>query len=272
MSFYKPRGGRNPWRGPSHSKPSQGPRPQEGSSQGPIRTPPAPPSGALLERLTPDQFNEDTHDDGDRLEITDTKFLASYNWTDAKAPSIIFPGKSQRIRTSKSTSSTITDHFPKGMPALWKPRTEATQLPQDSGKYFKDPNSARHPSHPMEPAVKAVLTQHPHFDTENVDLFGCTSTIGSLLRFLKNHDKPFRFAVEAVGRTVFFVRRENAPDELIAGPRGFGPTGHGTLIRYFLYFSWSSGADSCRPYFPWSVHALAGWRRRFRLTPAHHLI
>jgi hypothetical protein len=33
-----------------------------------------------------------------------------------------------------------------------------------------------------------------------------------------------------VGRTVFFVRRENAADELIAGPRGFGPTGHGVLV------------------------------------------
>ena len=82
----------------------------------------------------------------------------------------------------------------------------------------------------MEPAVNAVLTQHPRFDTENIDLFGCTSTLGGLLRFLKYHDKTFRFTVEAVGRTVFFVRRENAPDELIAGPRGFGPTGHGRSI------------------------------------------
>jgi hypothetical protein len=86
----------------------------------------------------------------------------------------------------------------------------------------------------MEPAVKALLAQNPRFDTETVDLFGCTSTIGSLLRFLKNHDKPFRFTVEAVGRTVFFVRRENAPDELIAGPRGFGPTGHGVLVSLFF--------------------------------------
>lgn len=82
----------------------------------------------------------------------------------------------------------------------------------------------------MEPAVKAVLTQNLHFDAEDVDVFGCTSTLGNLLRFLKNDDKTFRFTVEAVGRTVFFVRRENSPDELIAGPRGFGPTGHGIMI------------------------------------------
>ena len=123
----------------------------------------------------------------------------------------------------------------KGMPALWNPPPAATKLPQDSGRYFRDQNAARHPKHPMEPAVKAILTQNQHFDTEAVDVFGCTSTLGNLLRFLKNDEKTFRFVVETVGRTVFFVRRENAPDELIAGPRGFGPTGHGMLIPCFVY-------------------------------------
>lgn len=116
------------------------------------------------------------------------------------------------------------------MPPVWAPLPGAKKLPQDSGRYFKDQNSARHPSHPMEPAAKAVLAQNPHLDTANIDIFGCTSTLGSLLRFLKNHDKTFRFTVEAVGRTVFFVRRENAPDELIAGDKGYGPTGHGVMI------------------------------------------
>lgn len=32
---------------------------------------------------------------------------------------------------------------------------------------------------------------------------------------MKGDDKPFRILVEAVGNTVFFVRRENAPDEVI---------------------------------------------------------
>lgn len=133
------------------------------------------------------------------------------------------------------------------MPALWDPPSEAMKLPQDSGRYFRDQNAARHPKHPMEPAVKAVLRQNPHFDTEAVDVFGCTSTLGNLLRFLKNDDKTFRFVVETVGRTVFFVRRENAPNELIAGPRGFGPTGHGMLIPCSLC---SSITDSAGHTFP----------------------
>ena len=110
----------------------------------------------------------------------------------------------------------------------------AVKLEEDSGRYFRDANAARHPSHPMEPAVKAVIAHNPQIDTGDVDIFACTSTLGNLLRFLKNDDKTFRFTVEAVGHTVFFVRRENAPDELIAGPRGYGPTGHGTKISFLL--------------------------------------
>lgn len=81
----------------------------------------------------------------------------------------------------------------------------------------------------MEPAAKATLAQNPGLDTGNTDIFGCTSTLGNLLRYLKKDDRPFRFTVEAVGRTVFFVRRENAPDEIMAKPNGFGPTGHGMV-------------------------------------------
>jgi hypothetical protein len=51
--------------------------------------------------VTPDQFNEHDPDHEDKLEVTDTKFLASYNWTDAKAPSIIFPGESQTLQRSQ---------------------------------------------------------------------------------------------------------------------------------------------------------------------------
>jgi len=146
------------------------------------------------------------------MEITNVKFLASFNWIESEIPTIVFPGQ----------------------PAVWDPPPGATKLKKDSGRYFRDPNAARYPSHPIEPAVKTVLAQVPDLKTDELDIFGCTSTMGSLLRFLKNHDKPFRFTVEAVGRTVFFVRRENAPDELIPGPRGFGPTGHGMLstLRY----------------------------------------
>ena len=48
--------------------------------------------------------------------------------------------------------------------------------------------------------------------------------MGNLLRFVRSIDKPFRFSVEVVDSTVFFVRKENQPDELIDGVRGYGHT------------------------------------------------
>jgi hypothetical protein len=86
MSSFNYRGGRRPWRGSSGST----------SSRGPITTPPAPPLGLLLEQLTPAQCADDGTGARDKVEITDTKFLASYNWMDARDPSIVCPGRFNR--------------------------------------------------------------------------------------------------------------------------------------------------------------------------------
>lgn len=48
--------------------------------------------------------------------------------------------------------------------------------------------------------------------------------MGNLLRFARSDPKPFRFNVEVIGNTVFFVRRENDPRETIEGVRGYGHT------------------------------------------------
>ena len=76
----------------------------------------------------------------------------------------------------------------------------------------------------MEPAVRAILAGCPEFPTTSVDIFACSSTFGSLLRFVNGEEKPFRMLVEAIGDSVFFERRENSPTELIPDVRGFGHT------------------------------------------------
>ena len=76
----------------------------------------------------------------------------------------------------------------------------------------------------MEPLVRAVLKADPKFCTTSVDLVAYSSTLGSLLRFVRGHDKPFNLLLEAVGRTVFFERKENSPREVIPDIRGFGHT------------------------------------------------
>lgn len=56
----------------------------------------------------------------------------------------------------------------------------------------------------------------------DTDVFACGSTLGNLLRFTRGIDRAFRFTVEVIGDTVFLMRRENDPKELIEGVRGFG--------------------------------------------------
>lgn len=97
-------------------------------------------------------------------------------------------------------------------------------MSRDSGEYFRDPNSAKYPDYPTAPAVQAILNMNSDFLSTEVDLFACGSTIGNLLRFVSDKDKAFRFNVEVIGHTVFFVRRENDPKELIPDVKGYGHT------------------------------------------------
>lgn len=76
----------------------------------------------------------------------------------------------------------------------------------------------------MAPVVHAVMEADPKFDAASTDLFACGSTLGSLLRFARGINKAFRFNVEVVGETVFFIRKENDPKEVIKNVRGFGHT------------------------------------------------
>lgn len=59
--------------------------------------------------------------------------------------------------------------------------------------------------------------------------------LGNLSRYVRGMDRDFRFVMDRVGSTVFFVRRENSPTERIPDVRGYGHT--------FLdeYTSWGSG-------------------------------
>ncbi|OQD78014.1 hypothetical protein PENANT_c098G03370 [Penicillium antarcticum] len=53
-------------------------------------------------------------------------------------------------------------------------------------------------------------------------IVACGSLMGNLLLFARGSDKTFRILVEAVGDTVFFLRREKSPFETIPGVYGYG--------------------------------------------------
>jgi hypothetical protein len=76
----------------------------------------------------------------------------------------------------------------------------------------------------MAPVVHAIMDTDPEFDAASTDLFACGSTLGNLLRFARGIGKAFRFNVEVIGQTVFFIRKENDPKEVIKDVRGFGHT------------------------------------------------
>lgn len=64
--------------------------------------------------------------------------------------------------------------------------------------------------------------QQPQFSLDDVDVFGCGSTLGNLLRFARKFKHSFKFEVDVVGKTVFFVRRENSPTEVLHDVKGYG--------------------------------------------------
>lgn len=108
-----------------------------------------------------------------------------------------------------------------GVPPRWAPPVESPALRQDSGDYYRDKNAYRYPSHLMESTVLAALTLNPHLPAD-IDIVACYSSLGNLVRFILDKDKSFRILVQAVGNTVFFVRRENSPTEKIDDIKGYG--------------------------------------------------
>ncbi|KAI9640525.1 hypothetical protein NHQ30_011271 [Ciborinia camelliae] len=169
--------------------------------------------------------------------IANVNYLASYNWLDSKSPIILVPGKHNlalmvkrpawRLQYDFAESSwyKIANSRGTGSPPAWSPPAQDEKLPSDSGiVVYRDINAARYPNYPMEPAIRSILALEPDYNLHAVDLVACGSTIGNLLRFAGSLDKPFRFDVDFVGDTVFFIRKERTPTETIDDLRGFGHT------------------------------------------------
>lgn len=159
------------------------------------------PLGQLLMTINKADLSSTTDTSDLPPAITRCEYVASYSWLD-KTSTILVPGK----------------------PPAWTPLVKPQQLKEDQGQYFRDPNAARFPKHPVEPAVQALFELKPAYPTAEVDVFACGSTIGNLLRFARGIDKSFRFTLEVIGTTVFFIRREGSPTEIIPDVRGFGHT------------------------------------------------
>lgn len=111
------------------------------------------------------------------------------------------------------------------MPPRWTPPATQHHLEEDdpNGTYYRDPNAAAYPRHPIEPVVVSIMNMCPT-SPKDIELFACGSTLGNLLRFVQGSDKPFRFLVNVVGPIVHLLRRDKSPLETIKDVRGFGHT------------------------------------------------
>ncbi|KAH5416795.1 hypothetical protein HBI82_136560 [Parastagonospora nodorum] len=187
---YAPRGSRGGWNG-SFSK-SKKPFVKPDIEKNPL--------GQLLQTIKIADLKEGSITTLPGGSITDLCYIASYNWRSDTSAAILIPGK----------------------PPQWTPLQDLQRLPEDNGQYFRDPNAARCPQYPVAPVVQSVLHLHADFPTRSMDIVACGSTLGNLLRFVRGQDKAFRFLAQVIGNTVFFLRKENDPRELIPNVRGYG--------------------------------------------------
>ncbi|KAI1386219.1 uncharacterized protein F4822DRAFT_431091 [Hypoxylon trugodes] len=166
-----------------------------------------PPRGRLITEITLDGTS--THDiQMQDARIRECRYIASYSLVDSQRSEIIIPGQ----------------------PATWKPPQLPAQLPGDHGDYLRDQNGARFPDRPMQPSVQSLFALNKEFDPSNVDVMGCASSLGDILRFVRSVEASFRFDVEIIGNTLFLAR--NCRDEVIPDVRGFG---HSFLDNFTSY-------------------------------------
>lgn len=143
--------------------------------------------------------------------------------------------------TSYRHMISLTSAYRSGEPPVFTAPQTPRKLREDSGTYYRDQNASRHPSYPMEPIIRAIQTEKPDYNAQGRDIIACGSTMGNLLRFARGSDKPFRILIEAIGDTVFFLRRENSPLETIPDVRGYG---HSFPEAYTAWSSTVRGSES----------------------------
>jgi hypothetical protein len=132
-----------------------------------------------------------------------------------------------------------------GSPPARTPPVTDSKLSQDSGSVFREINAARLSTYPLEPAVRALQLMQPELNLRIFDIVGCGSTIGNLLGSARSVSWPFRFDLDLVRDTVFFVRKGKTP------------------------YRAHDGSQGLRTYIPESLHDLGCGCALFMLSPAN---
>ncbi|GAB7331398.1 hypothetical protein MBLNU13_g02821t2 [Cladosporium sp. NU13] len=166
-----------------------------------------------------------------QLSAAGKEHLASYNWIEAKTPTIVVPGS----------------------PAVWRGNNASREVKKDSGLVYVAQNAARHPESPLEPLFRALYIENPSFNISPIDVISDRNNIRKLLSFVDPSSDPhgvkdFSMRMEFVNGTAILHREETKTKEFI-GPdefRGFGhefekaytrnqvplSTGHYRIVSY----------------------------------------
>lgn len=182
------------------------------------------PKGILISTITPTPIPSDAKLRSVTPKISNSEYIASYNWLDGKKATILVPGEYTYLTETLAWKILVLNLRFSGAPPAWTPPKTPPKLQQDQGDYFRDPNAARWPKYPTEAAVQAIYKLNSEFNSHGIDVVGCGSTLGNIMRLARAKEVTFRFNVELVGETLFLVRHERSPTELIEGVYGYGHT------------------------------------------------
>ncbi|KAK3708761.1 hypothetical protein LTR37_011282 [Vermiconidia calcicola] len=123
--------------------------------------------------------------------------------------------------------------------AEWIDRKDRPLLQPDTGSRFTDYNTGRWPSSPLEPALLAVLHQHPEYDFSGLDLITDRQPLNCLLELATKAIRPetrqnssapkmdsersgdFSFFAQVVNKTVLLIRNVEDPLEVVKSFRGY---------------------------------------------------
>jgi hypothetical protein len=137
---------------------------------------------------------DDATQDQAHIDISQVEDVASYNWLDKHTPTVLVPG----------------------IPPVWHVPAITPHLKPDTGTCYVDQNLDRNPWSPLEPLIRAIITTHPDFDFNGLDIVTDRWPIRRLLEFVGGAADDFEFGLEVLGKAVLFTRMEKQSRQLIS--------------------------------------------------------
>lgn len=146
-------------------------------------------------------------------------------------------------------------------------------------------SSEHYSAYPPEPAVRALLHTRPSYSGVEVDIFGCGNTFTSLLYFVSDIERDFRFSVQRIGKTLFLVRQTFVTDIDFGVSRGYNrafakaytiwegdaenSNSHQRVLRYDLAGFKCVVRGECDAYLPDKLHEFQSRQPASEATEKH---